>query len=65
MEVSFAKFDANHDRVLDFDEFRAFLAENADVLHLSTSIVQQKLAQADLLKPLAEAVSKIKTERLE
>ena len=63
MQREFDKHDTNHDTVLDFDEFCAFLAANTDVLELSTGIMQDKLAQADLLKPLQEVVTTIKKER--
>ena len=63
MQREFDKHDTNHDTVLDFDEFRAFVAANSDVLELSTGIMQDKLAQVDLLKPLQAVVTTIKRDR--
>ena len=63
MERDFLKFDANNDKVLDFDEFRNFLAAHPDVLALSTSVVHSRLGQSNLLSPLQETVGRIKEER--
>ena len=60
---TFARFDVDGNKQLDFDEFATFVLEHPDVLDLSTSLVQERLQAADLLSSLASTVAKIKRQR--
>jgi lysophosphatidylcholine acyltransferase/lyso-PAF acetyltransferase len=62
---AFAEHSASGGSVLSFEEFRAFLNANPDVLSLSARLMQDKLHSAELLKPMEEAVGRIKKERSE
>ena len=64
MARDFARHDVDGDQRLDFEEWCTFLREHADVLHLSTSLVTERLAHVDLLlQPVEQTIQKIKRER--
>ena len=65
MSRAFDAYDDSGEKVLSFDQFRAFLKANPDVLSLSTALLQDKLKNAELLKPMEDAVNRIKQERTE
>ena len=63
METEFARFDVNGDQVLDYEEWKQFVAANPDILGASTSVMKDKLGKAGGDELLSKTVEKIKVER--
>lgn len=64
MEEAFAKYDVDGNKLLDYQEFCAFLRDNPDVLQLSASMIHEKLEKAELVEDVESTIAKVKTERV-
>jgi len=63
---AFSKYDVNKDRVLDYEEFAAFVRDHTDILAASEGLMRGRLGSTtELLPSLTESVAKIKRERSE
>ena len=63
---AFSKYDVNKDRVLDYEEFAAFVRDHTDILAASEGLMRGRPGSTtELLPSLTESVAKIKRERSE